>query len=281
VTAAGNVRAQFEALLENNSLALSACSGAFRKAIKPLLDSGVVVEERSGAGRRLAVRHGAALRAFFTKRFPDTPVFQGASSRATAVARFRKSKALKSDLPEIICVRAWREDALFCEQQPAAAAAATAKHGVFCFLLGKDSAYTIRGKCALVENPDVFANFERLKLPVALVIYSHGRISNRLIDWLARMTAADFALLHLPDYDPVGLGDFERLRARLGPRAALHLPPDLPELFARHSDRSLLDKANSRTLLANLQHSPNAEIQQVLKLIAHHNAGLEQEALLL
>ncbi len=281
MTAAGNVRAQFEALLENNPLALSACSGSFRKALKPLLDSGVVVEEKSGAGRHLAVRDAAALQAFFSQQFPDTPVFEGASSRSTAVARFRKSKALKSDLPEIVCVRAGREDTLFCNDQPTMAAASTAKHGVFCFLLGKDNAYTLRGKCALVENPDVFANFERLKLPIALVICSHGRVSNRLIEWLARMPSADFALLHLPDYDPVGLSDFERVRARLGSRAVLHLPPDLPELFARHSDRSLLDKANSRTLLANLQRSPTAEVQQVLKLIAHHNAGLEQEALLL
>ena len=88
-----------------------------------------------------------------------------------------------------------------------------------------------------MENPAVFTQFECFQLPVGLVIYGHGRASNRLVDWLATMTSPDFQLLHLPDYDPVGLTEFERLRSRLGNRVRLHLPQDLDQQFARFSNR--------------------------------------------
>ena len=127
----------------------------------------------------------------------------------------------------------------------------------------------------------MFTCIERLKLPISLAIYGHGRASTRLVDWLAGITAPDFTLLHLPDYDPVGLSEFARIRARLGKRARLHLPPDLPTRFERFSNRNLLDKTNSRALLANLRRSSVPEIRQVLELINRHNAGLEQEALML
>ena len=97
----------------------------------------------------------------------------------------------------------------------------------------------------------------------------------------AGIPAPDFTLLHLPDYDPVGLSEFARFRARLGKRARLHMPDDLPARFERFCNRSLLAKTSSRAVLANLRRSSVPEIRQVLELIGRHNAGLEQEALLL
>ena len=281
MTAEENIRAQFEALLEQGALPYSACSGSFLKTVRPLLDSGVVVEERSGAGRRLAVQDTVALRAFFSKRYPDAGFFEGASSRIAGVARFRDTKALALDEAKLVCARAWQTDVLLRDGQPVQAAAATAEHGVFAFLLGERSRYSLRGACALVENPAVFTCIERLKLPISLAIYGHGRASTRLVDWLAGITAPDFTLLHLPDYDPVGLSEFARIRARLGKRARLYLPADLPVRFERFSNRSLLDKTNSQAMLANLRRSSVPEIRRLLELMDRHNAGLEQEALLL
>src|SRR5437667_201169 len=144
--------------------------------------------------------------------------------------------------------------------------------GVCASLLGEPSRYSVRGACALVENPAVFTCIERLKLPLSLAIYGHGRASTRLVDWLAGITAPDFTLLHLPDYDPVGLSEFARIRARLGKRARLYLSTDLPVRFERFSNRTLLDKPNNRALLANLRRSTVTEINQVLGLIERHNA---------
>ena len=280
MTAQENILAQLERLIEHGTMPRSACSSSLLKFVRPLLDAEVLVEERSGGGRRLAVRDAAALRNFCQHKFPNTPVSAGDSTRVAGIARFRDSKAFASNTPEIVAVRAWSEDALLLNSQSARAAAATAKHGIFSFLLNHGPDYSLRGPCALVENPAVFTDFERLGLPVGLVIYGQGRASNRLLEWLAGITSPEFTLLHLPDYDPVGLNEFERLRRRLGQRIRLHLPADLEQRFARHSNRNLLDKQNSRAILANLRRTSSGDIRQVLALIDYHNAGLEQEALL-
>jgi hypothetical protein len=279
MTAQENILAQLERLIEHGAMPKSACSGSLLKFVRPLLDAKVLVEERSGGGRRLAVRDAAVFRNFCKHKFPNAPVSAVGSTRVSGVARFRDSKAFASNTPEIVVVRAWREDALLLNDQPTCAVAATAQHGIFSFLLNHGPDYSLRGSCALVENPAVFTNFERLGLPIGLVIYGQGRASNRLLKWLAGITSPEFTLLHLPDYDPVGLSEFERLRGRLGERIHLHLPADLHQRFARHANRSLLDKPNSRAILANLRRTSSGDIRQVLALIDHHNAALEQEAL--
>jgi hypothetical protein len=246
-----------------------------------LIDAGVVADERAAGGRRFVVRNPAAFHTFIAREFPEAPAFPNAPSRIADVAQWRDTKATPSDLPEIVLARAWPPDLLWHQGRPAAAAAATARYGVFSFRLHPPQDYALRGPCALVENPAVFQHLERLRLPVRLALYGHGRLSHRLLDWLADQTAPEFRLLHLPDYDPVGLNEHERLGARLGARVALHLPPDLELRFERFANRQLLDRPNNRRLLATLRHTARADIRQVLALIDRHNAGLEQEALLL
>lgn len=276
-----NIAAQITSLLEEGTIAKSRCGGGLLRVLRPLVEAGVIVEERTGPGRRLVVQDAGALREFSQRQFPDAPVTADMGSRAVGVARFRDSKTFASDTPEIVVLRAWREDALLKEGQAIEAALATATHGAFSFLLKSGADYSLRGLCALVENPAVFGQFERLRLPVGLVIYGHGRASNRLIAWLAGKHAPEFSLLHLPDYDPVGLDEFERLRARLGPRVCLHVPNDVEQRFAQFSKPSLLDSSRCRAILAGLRRTGPPEVQRVLDLINRHNAGLEQEALFL
>jgi hypothetical protein len=188
---------------------------------------------------------------------------------------------MRSDLPEIISLRVWRDNALLKDGRSAGAAATTVNHGVFSFLLGPESPYELHGHCALVENPAVFTAFEQLHLSIGAVIYGHGRISHRAVDWLARNEDSSFKLLHLPDYDPVGLSEFQRLHALLGNRVLLHLPDDLEARFDRFSNSELLKKHNNQMMLAQLRQSDLPAIRRVVGLIDRYNAGLEQEALLL
>lgn len=268
-------------LLQSGAVARSVVSRDLFAAIVPALDSGVLAEERSVAGRRIVVRDVAAFHDFIRHHFPSATLPQDASSRVSGVARFRNTKALASDLSEIVMVRAWHDDVLRCEGKPIAAAAATQAHGIFSFLLHDPVRFSLHGPCALVENPALLIKFERLQLPPSLALYGHGRSSNRLLDWLAGQTAPGFHLLHLPDYDPVGLDEFTRLRQRLGPRVQLHLPGHLAELFACHANNTLLQKPSTQSLLAKLRLSDLHEVRAVLTLIEKHNAGLEQEALLI
>jgi hypothetical protein len=280
MTAAENILAQITHLLQEGAMPRSACSASLLRTLQPLLHAGVVVEERVGGGRRLVVRNAAALQEFSRHHFPDISVPGGLSSRATGVARFRDSKIFASDTPEIVSIRAWSEKALLKQGQPTEAAVATTEHGVFSFLLADARRYALRGDCALVENPAVFTQFERFQLPSGAAIYGHGRASKRFVNWLANMASPDFQLLHLPDYDPVGLTEFERLRSRLGNRVRLHLPHDLDKQFACFSNPSLLKNAKSQSMLASLRRTGSHEVRHVVALIDCHNAGLEQEAFL-
>lgn len=281
MTFSAHAYAKLRNLVESRGLPASQCGQSFRKFLSPLLDAEVLSWKRSGAGSRLVVNNADALREFLRQRFPDTNLPPDASSRVVGVGRFRDTKALRNDSSEIIALRVWRDDALLKNGEPVGATNTTAKHGMFSFPLVHDCPYELRGKWSLVENPAVFAVFEKLQLNVGAVIYGHGRISNRTIDWMARTTDGEFGLLHLPDYDPVGLSEFQRLRSRLGNRVALYMPADLENLFVRFSKRKLLANRSSQATLARLRKSDSPEVRRVVDLIDRHNAGLEQEALLL
>jgi hypothetical protein len=236
------------------------------------------VEERSGAGRRLRIRDRAALELFINQHFPNNESNEKMSSRVAGVHRFRDTKAFSSDSPSIIQVRAWQGDVLLKNAERVDADTNTRTHSVFSFQIG--AAYTLNGPCALVENPALFNHFEQLELKIDLVIYGQGRISNQLLTWLANQSNPKFSLLHLPDYDPTGINEFERLRGMLGRRVNLYLPDGLEQLFARYSNRHLLQKQNTQVLLSNLRRSGFPEVQRVIRLIDDYGAGLEQEALL-
>jgi hypothetical protein len=246
-----------------------------------LFDGGVVAWQRSGGGRRLIVSDANALSDFCRARFPEGDLPSGVESRVAGVGRFRDSKATANTQAEIISVRVWKDDALVKNGLSAGASEVTATHGLFSFPLIRHCPYELRGEWALVENPAVFDAFEKLHLDAGAVLYGRGRISNRTLDWIVGTINAGFRLLHLPDYDPVGLSEFERLRSRLRERVALHLPADLETRFARFSKRKLLERRKSQAMLAQLRKSNSPEIRYVVELIDRHNAGLEQEALLL
>lgn len=274
-------RAKLQALLNKGALPASQCGPSFRKYISALLDTEVLVWKRIGGGSRLVVSDQVALQAYVRERFPDPALPEKPGSRVMGVAHFRDTKALRNDSAEIVSLRVWRDEALLKNGEPAGARAATAAHGMFSFPLSDECHYELQGKCALVENPAIFGAFEKLHLNVDAVIYGHGRVSNRTIDWLANAAGKNLRLLHLPDYDPVGLSEFQRLHSKLGDCVTLHLPSDLEQRFSRFSKRMLLGNRNSQAMLARLRKSELAEIRRVVGLIDRHAAGLEQEALLI
>ncbi|MBI1839755.1 MAG: hypothetical protein HYR88_02745 [Verrucomicrobia bacterium] len=102
-----------------------------------------------------------------------------------------------------------------------------------------------------------------------------------MLDWLGRPDQSELALLHCPDYDPVGLNEFVRLRKRLGGRVTLHHPANLEELFTRYSKRALLFAPQSQAMLQNLRTVEDETVRAVVALIDRHGAGLEQESLLI
>jgi hypothetical protein len=272
-------RAKLEALLEEGSLPSSRCTRQFLQLVQPLIAGGVLLYRRAGAGRALAVQNVAALREFIRRRYPEADGADLASPRIIGVAQFRDSKVLGPDPARMISLRGWNDHAIRRNREPVKIAAATKENGVFAFLLEERSEFTLHGRCALVENPAALIHFERLGLKADLVIYGGGRISRSTVKWLGSMDDPSFRLIHLPDYDPVGLSEFIRLREALGERVQLHLPEDLAARFERMSNPALLRRSRSQALLANVRRSTLQSVRAVVDLIEKHNAGLEQEAL--
>jgi hypothetical protein len=256
----------------------SDCGVRLISLLRPLILSGVIAERRSGSGRQVIVQDLAALQAFIQCKFPMDDPTTDLPNRILGVRRFRDTKTYRSDSADTLRVRAFSPGILRKNGRPLDVHDATASHGVFSFRL--TAGYTLHGQVALVENPTVFDLFERLGLTPTLVIYGQGRISNRVLDWFCQQDNEAFFLLHLPDYDPVGLTEFERIRTRLGSRARLYIPDSLDDLFIRFGNPELLGKPRSQQLLAKLHTSKSIEVQTVVRLIDLYNAGLEQEALI-
>jgi len=269
--------ASLKALADARALPRSRCSTRFMSLLRPLVAAGVVAERRSGAGRQVIVEDSLAFQAFIGRTFPMEDTAANTPSRVVGIRRFRDTKTYRADGPDVLRVRGFSPGILRKNGHSVDVQGATANHGVFSFHLGPE--YTLHGRVALVENPTVFDLFERTELALPLVIYGQGRISTRALSWLANQHDEAFCLLHLPDYDPVGLTEFERIRNRLGSRAQLYLPKDLDDLFRRFGNCNLLGRPRSRRLLEHLRTSKLPEVQAVVKIIDSNNVGLEQEAL--
>lgn len=273
-----HLAAKLRLLARAGCLPSSACGAAFLRELRPLVEAGLVARERSGAGWRMVVRDGAALDDLLARRYPasDGPD----RGRVAGVARHRDSKSVANDTPPVVLLRAWRDVLADGAGRSCGAVEATRRHGVLGVVLGSPSAYRISGTLALVENPAVFLRLEELRLDLDAAVGVNGRVDGRVLGWLAAQATDGLRVVHLPDYDPTGLAEFHRVREALGERAVLHLPPDLGERFERHASSRLLDGIQSRSVLARLRGSPLPEVRHVVALIDRHNAGLEQEALL-
>ena len=260
----------------------SVCSRSLLEALQPLFDTGIVHWEKAAGGQRLAIANLPGLERWFRQHFPETLTGEGiTSSRVHAVAQFRDSKALPSNLPEIVSLRTTRDGGLLRNGQSVETTRATRQNGVFALTLTDQTPFALTGTCALVENPAVFNKFEILKVEPALAIYAGGCSSNRLVSWLKYNSQHGLNILHLPDYDPLGLTEFLRLYKQLGDAITLHLPDTLPKLFQSHSKAGLLADSKNQRMLIKLRKAKHPSVRLVVQLIEESNGGLEQEALLM
>jgi len=131
-------------LLQKGALPHSACGKALIAALKSLFDSEVIRWEKAAGGQRLVVVNPPAFQRWFQQHFPDARLEEILdSSRVRAVAQFRDTKALPSNLPEIICVRSQCDGVLFRNGQAVETTHATRENGVFAFALTES---LLRGK---------------------------------------------------------------------------------------------------------------------------------------
>jgi hypothetical protein len=276
-------------LIADKTLPRSQVSAREFTFMRPLLDGGVLSCERVGRGEVLRVVHEDAFLSWVRRNFPAYENAWSApegAGRAQAVALRRDSKAGGSGVGKsVLHLRALNATAeVWLDDMTFPVARMTQDHGLAACLIGPDSRLKIEGRVALIENLECFLNPEAFLLNASVVLNSAGRISDRLIACLKKSHLGARPLLHAPDYDPVGLSDYLRLRAGLGPRVELWVPSDLELRFATFGNRGLIaSKPRNRALLEQLGDSdmPCETSRRVFDLIKETGCGLEQESLLL
>lgn len=278
-------------MLAEERISRSQLSASSLATLQPLLAGGILEIERAGRGEVVLVRNKPAFEAWLRQRFPffggEVTIPDGAH-RAGAVAFRRDSKSAGLGVDkEVLHLRAFGHSSptVSVDGLDMPVVELTARHGVAACLIGQNSVIRVSaGRVLLVENLECYLRAESLVPDASVVLNASGRVSERLVKCLARSQLGTEPLLHLPDYDPVGLSEYRRLREALGERVTLYVPNDLEARFARFGNRSLINaKPRNRALLEQLNNLPwpCEESARVFTLIKELGAGLEQEALLL
>jgi hypothetical protein len=279
--AVDNLAAKLALLLTRGTLAASRLTARDRDRLLGLFDTGVLAEQRSGAGRRVLVKNPEALAAFVARNYPSG--LQGRQEdlppRSRAIAEFRDSKMARAAGPVTVLLRGFAGCELRAGDAVLPVAHWTGLAGLAALDLDSDRAWGFAGVLVVVENLEVFRNIEKLATGAQLALYARGRLSARVLDWLSSPAMAGVRIVHCGDYDPVGLDEYLRLRAICPGRTELFLPQDLEELLSRYGKKELLSA--SAAVLDRLRKTPDPQVRRVVTLMDRYGVGLEQEALLL
>jgi len=268
-------------LLEQGYLAESRLSARDRLRLQSLFDAGVLQAARSGAGRRIVLHDTTALESFIKRTYPSG--LEGmnlkVSPRSKAVAEFRDSKKDREAQPVAVLLRGFHDSALHFGNIVLSVASWSDMAGVAALRLNEDTQWGFSGIVALVENLEVFWNFEKLKIEADIAIYAQGRLNSKIVTWLASPAMQDARIIHCGDYDPVGLDEFLRLKAACPNRTELYVPPDLDTLLSRYGKKNLIN--DNAAILARLRKNNDPQVCFIVELMDRFGVGLEQEVLLL
>lgn len=267
-------------LLEQGHLPSSRLAERDRTRLRSLFETGVLQEERSGAGKKVVVRDKEAVDRFFSHCFPSgvDGCPEELLPRSRAIAELRDSKKTSETIPPIVLLRGFNGCELYVDEETIPVVAWTNIAGVAALRID-DRQWRYDGTLAVVENLEFFWNIEKLNTGAQLALYAQGRLSGRILDWLASPGMLQASILHCGDYDPVGLDEYLRLKTACPGRTKLYLPVNLEVLLTRYGKKELLQ--SSTPVLDRLRKTEDQEVRQLVNLLDQYAVGLEQEVLLL
>lgn len=273
-------------LLEEGSVPWSSVSAKQRDQLRPLCEAGVLTVERSGGGRRLAVQNKGVVRQFAEDKYPAgldaarAATGSGADESfpaSEAVAHFRDAKRGAVGA-EVLLFRGAPGTTITYEGAPFRVGKLTKTVGVAAVVLNSEASIAVEEPLAVVENREAFLRFEDLGTTARLACLGGGFLSNRMVEWLCALDIGTGEIVHCPDYDPVGLSEFQRLHNVCGAQVRLFWPDGLETLLERYGKSDLYKDSAAR--LDGLADSSHPDIQRLLRLLHRHGQGLEQEILL-
>ncbi|MCL4198945.1 MAG: hypothetical protein KJZ69_15765 [Phycisphaerales bacterium] len=244
---------------------------------------GVTGHRPSGRGSVIYLSDPAAFERFVTSKFPlglDTDP-RDVEDRASGVQLFGDAKAAKRGRYEGVFIRSTAPRAtLVSDNGVLPVSELTALAGGAALCLSDTHDWSFHGTVAVIENAEAFWQHERVLSDVDLAVFACGRLSERVLAWLASEGMSMCRLVQWGDYDPVGCLEYLRLRARCGDRTRMHLPPSVAELLPRYGKRQLIVEQVAE-LHALRMNTGDEAISALLRLFDRHGKGLEQEALLM
>jgi len=205
-------------------------------------------------------------------------------SRADAVDQFGDAKAIRAGNVQGIFVRSIKPNILIRRagsSQAVDVTALTRIAGGAALMLRDGMEWSFAGTIATVENEEAFWSHDLILPHIDLAVYVRGKMSNRLLRWLASAPMASCQITHCGDYDPIGVAEFLRLRRACPGRVTLHVPNDLEKLVARYGKRSLVRADKQVQVLCLLREMEDDPIvKRLVQVFDELGKGVEQELLL-
>jgi len=268
------------ALIANGGVAASAVPAGVRETINSLIAAGALHEERRGAGIRIAVTDETVLQSVVDRWFPAglAPALRddrNSTSRARSVAVFRDAKVTRRAAIEAVFVRGFGESVLRVGEDSLPLAHWTRTVGVSAINPDLEPPPGLIGQIAIVENMEPFMQVEAVIPSLDAAVYAGGRMSERLLAWLAAPEMSACTYVHFGDYDPVGIDEYLRLKQRCPGRVVLYLPESLADLFARYANQELVRKNSA--VLRRIRGGGDDQAGFVIGLIDRFGGGVEQE----
>ena len=231
----------------------------------------VTIEVRANR-RVVVVRDPAGFARWFAAAYPAPRPSPVSGQRAANIARARNSKAGHATHAAHPLLLRW-----FSADATAPWAALTRRCGVVGITSDRLSTLDLPHQWTLltVENWEPFLALDYAPQTGAIVaVFTGGSIAEGILQALAALRPAPVRAIHFGDYDWAGLAIYRRMQAAL-PALTLHLPDDLADAFRVFASHDLL--LGQTPLVARADDPP--EVRAAIALIAHANAGLEQEIL--
>jgi hypothetical protein len=235
-----------------------------------LITLGIVVIKTAGIRRTVVVARPEQFRKWLDAGYPEHGrVPDAAHVREGNILRSGGSKAGRSAHGVLSFQFKWfgKEDDLWTQM--------TRAYGVAAVLTDRVPDITLSAGWRLltIENWEPFfrADYSGAPDPV-MVAYLGGNAPGSLMDALKTFSNPPVSILHFGDYDWEGLHIFQRLQKAL-PQTRLYIPDNIETLFKQFGKLNLIENQRRKALYDE----ENIECLPVIKLIAQHNAGLEQE----
>ena len=235
-------------------------------------------------GMLLRVQDDTAFERLLLSELPQglTAEFDSLPDRAASIAALASAKGVRHGAYQGVFVRSTKPGIHIyrCDGKGSVdVSGMTRIGGGAAIVLSKEDSWTFSGTVATVENEETFWNHDVVLPTVDLAVYTHGKMSNRLLSWLGSEAMSQCEYLHWGDYDPIGVNDYRRLARMCPGRVRFFVPERLEELLARFGNTKLIEK-QAKFLTRLRKHAADPVVEGMIRLFDLYRRGLEQELLL-